>query len=87
MDEWGKWVLTIIGGGWLGSLTWMWNRQVKRIDGKAGKDDLAAILKRVDEHLADDKAMHALMYAEVKQLSVSMARLEGAVNGLPKKDT
>lgn len=87
MNDWRQWIITLIAGGWLGSLTWIFNRQVRRIDNTASKDDLSQAIKRLDEHLADDKAIHSLMYAELKSVSVSLARLEGAVSGLPQKNT
>lgn len=91
MDEWLKVGAGMVATGWLGTLSYVWHRTVRQIDSKAGKDELGAVLKRVDEHLIDDKVLHRQMDAKMDRLTESVAEvragvaeLRGTLHGISK---
>jgi hypothetical protein len=68
----------------ISALAFFGKRELSRIDQKVDKADFAAALKRIDDHIADDKAMRAelteslaTMNKTLTETQVSIARIVG----------
>jgi hypothetical protein len=68
----------------IGALAFFGRRELTRIDQKVDKADFIAAIKRLDDHIADDKAMRvelteslATMNKTLTETQVAVARIAG----------
>jgi hypothetical protein len=79
-DKWFEIAVSVV----ILALGFFGRREINRIDQKVDKADFAAALKRLDDHIADDKAMRAelteslaSMNRTLTETQVSIARIVG----------
>jgi hypothetical protein len=82
MDELFKWALAGVAGLWLSSLTWILNRQVKRIDDSARHDDLKDMRRLYEMHADDDFEITTRIFEKLEMIAVQVARLQENVSSL-----
>jgi hypothetical protein len=80
LDKWFEIAVAVV----IGALAFFGKRELNRIDQKVDKADFIAALKRLDDHIADDKAMRvelseslATMNRTLTETQVAVARIAG----------
>lgn len=95
MMDWADGITAAVGASWLSLLSWVGVREVKRLDGKADREELNRVLtlmeKRDSEYREDQKdarqgrrELHQKFDALGERLSetnIQLARLAGRLNG------
>ena len=73
---------------WLGVLTFFGRRELSRLDNKAERSDFDATLRRIDEHIQDDKELRAVIEEKFDTImrtntetQVQVARIAGRLEG------